>query len=280
MTPRTEPPPQLLTAESERRLARAIEAGVLAEHLLATGERPVPATEAELVELVAQGRRCWQHFLLANLRLVWQLAGRQAGRSGLPRDDLFQEGFLALAGALQRFDPARGRFSTYATRRVEQHLAEVASVRMGELALPRSRALQLRRAHTLAVALAQEKGGTVSVAELAAGLDQSPEWTRRLIGHRAPLSLDAVAGVLVDEDQPDPEHRIFCEQVRRLLERLPTDQAELIRFRFGLDGEPVSLVQAAEKLRISPSSAKRTERVALAALRSMLDRAESAEPSA
>lgn len=262
----------LLTADAERRLARAIEAGVLAAHLLATGERPVPATDAELAELVAEGQRSWQQFLLANLRLVWKLAGRQARRSGLALDDLFQEGFVALAGALQRFDPNRGRFSTYACTRVEQHLSVIVAARLGGLALPASRAVKLRRAQGLAGALAQEYGRAASVDELAAGLDQSPAWTRRLIEHRPPLPLDAATGrQLVDRCQPDPEERVFAAQLRRLLTRLPTDQAELLRFRCGLVGEPLSLVEAAQRLRISPSSAKRLERVALAALRSMID---------
>ena len=262
----------LLTADSERRLARAIEAGVLAEHLLSTGERPVPATEAELATLVEEGRRSWQRFLLANLRLVWKLAGRQARRSGLALDDLFQEGFVALAGALQRFDAERGRFSTYACTRVEQHLGDVVAGRLGELSLPPSRALQLRRARALAGALAQENGRTASLAELAAGLDQTPDWTRRLIGHRSPLSLDAVAGrQLVDRRQPDPEERIFAAQLRRLLGRLPSDQAELVWFRYGLGGDPLSLTETALRLRVSPSSAKRLERAALAALRAMID---------
>ena len=271
MTLTGDAPVELLTAQDERRLARAIEVGVLAEHLLSTGERPVPATDAELEQLAADGHRCWQHFLLANVRLVWKLAGPQARRSGLPREDLFQEGFVALAGALQRFDPGRGRFSTYATRRIERHLTEVASSRLGELALPRTRAVQLQRARALAMALTQENGRAVSLAELAAGLDQTPEWTRRLVAHRAPVSLDAVAGVLVDSNQPEPEERVFREQVRQLLDRLPADQAELVRSRFGLAGEPLSLLAAAQRQRVSLSSAKRLERSALVALRAMIE---------
>jgi RNA polymerase primary sigma factor len=268
----TEESTDLLTADTERRLARAIEAGVVAEHLLATGERPVPATDAELAELAAEGRRSWQQFLLANVRLVWKLAGAHARRSGLAVDDLFQEGFVALAGALQRYDADRGRFSTYACTRVERHLGAVVAARLGELSLPASRAVKLRRARALAGELAQQYGRTASVTELAAGLDQSPDWTRRLIGHRAPLSLDAVASSqLADSRQGDPGERIFAAQLRRLLSRLPADQRDLLRFRFGFVGEPLSLAEAAQRLRISHSSAKRLERAALTALRSIVD---------
>jgi hypothetical protein len=47
---------ELLSADQERRLARTIEAGLLAEHLLATGDRPVAASMAELNALATEGR--------------------------------------------------------------------------------------------------------------------------------------------------------------------------------------------------------------------------------
>ncbi|MFZ0530462.1 MAG: sigma factor, partial [Propionicimonas sp.] len=129
-------------AEEQAALARTIEAGVLAEHLLATGERPLPATEAELRALVAFGQEAFQQFLLGYVRLVGKLAAAEAKRSGLATEDLFQEGFLAMAEALRRYDHRRGRFSTYATVRISQHLAEVGAARLGALALPAGRALR------------------------------------------------------------------------------------------------------------------------------------------
>ena len=82
----------LMSAQEEYAGARAIEAGVLAEHLLATGERPVPATTAELRAIAEAGVRARRHFLLANLRLVRRLAGVEARRCGLPVDDLLALG--------------------------------------------------------------------------------------------------------------------------------------------------------------------------------------------
>jgi RNA polymerase sigma factor (sigma-70 family) len=50
----------------------------------------------------------------ANLKLVHKIAHECEG-CGLPYDDLFQEGVLALLKAIQQFDPSRGfAFSSYA----------------------------------------------------------------------------------------------------------------------------------------------------------------------
>ena len=265
----------LLTADDERLLAARIEAGVLAEHLLASGERPVVATPEELAAIIDSGRRAWQDFLLANLRLVWKLAGQEARRAGLPSDDLFQEGFVALAGALQRFDPARGRFSTFATVRIGQRLAEVSAGRLGALALPDSRALRLRRARGLEGALAQDNGRNVDVGELAAALGQPVAWTRRLLGHRAPVAFDPASDepALAAQQPADPDRAIYAGQVRRVLKRSDADQARVVALRYGLvTGEPLETADISRRLGVSPSTVRRLEVRGLAALRALADR--------
>lgn len=261
----------LLTAEQERQLARRIEAGVLAAQLLASGERPVAATSQELAVLVEAGRQAWDDFLLANLRLVWNLVRRESGRAGVPIDDLFQEGFVALAGALQRFDPARGRFSTFATVRVRQRLSEAAAGRLGALALPASRALRLRQARGVEGALAQEHGRSIDVAELAEALGRPVDWTRQLLGHRAPISLDpAGEGPAATDMVPDPGQAIYARQVRRVLRHIDSDQAEVLALRYGLaTGEPVDVAGVAARLGLSTSTVRRLESRGLAALRAV-----------
>ena len=269
---RGEPTP-LLEPEQERLLARTIEAGVLAGHLLASGERPVPATSDELDTLVRAGERAYQHFLLANVRLVGLLASREARKTGLPTDELFQEGFVALADALQRFDPARGRFSTFATVRIRQHLAEAAATRFGELALPASRALGLRRARRWAEVLGQERGRSLAADELAAALGRPAEATRRLLDYRAPVAVDAAAEIIADPVAVDPDAAIYARQFRRVLNQLDAGEAEVLRLRYGITtGEPVGVVETAAALGLSPSSVRRLERRGLAALRALSDR--------
>lgn len=264
---------ELLTANEERQLARAIEVGVLAEHLLATGERPVSASEEELRTLAAEGRRAWQRFLLANLRLVWKLAGAEARRTGLGVEELFQEGCVALAGALQRFDADRGKFSTYATARIGQHLVTTGAGRFGELALPPSRAVWLRRARGLQSQLGQERGRQIEAAELAHELQRPIEWTRRLLAHQQPMSIESCQGArqLADPGTTDPEWRVFCGQLTRLLGQMPADQREVLSLRYGLAGtEPASLAAVAQQLSTSPSTVRRLEQRALAKMRTMI----------
>jgi RNA polymerase sigma factor (sigma-70 family) len=263
-------PVPLLSAADERDLARAIEAGVVAEHLLETGARPVPASDEELRAVVAAGEHAWRRFLLANLRLVWKLAGREARLSGLAMDELCQEGVVALADTLRRFDVERARFSTFAMVRVRQHLGEVAAARFGDLALPRGQALRLRRARGLESALGQERGRGLTAAELGVELGPRPERILRLLEHQAPVSLDPVRdGPRLAEPAPhDPDADIYATQFRRLLDRIDADQALVLRLRYGLaTGEPMDVPTIARRLGLSSSTVRRVERRGLAALR-------------
>src|SRR5690606_5414164 len=117
----------LLDASTEVELAKTIEAGLFAEHLLATGRvgrrkggAPKYATQEELEWLAEEGRRAVQQFINANLRLVVSIA-RKYGRSQMPMLDLVQEGNTGLIRAVEKFDYAKGfKFSTYATWWVRQ----------------------------------------------------------------------------------------------------------------------------------------------------------------
>ena len=112
----------LLDAATEVELSKTIEAGLLAEHLLAEGRvgrrkggAPKYATEAELLWIVEEGERAMQRFINANLRLVVAIA-RKYGRSQMPMLDLIQEGNTGLIRAVEKFDYTKGyKFSTYAT---------------------------------------------------------------------------------------------------------------------------------------------------------------------
>ena len=117
----------LLDAITEVELSKTIEAGLLAEHLLAEGRvgrkkggAPKYATQEELEWLASEGQQAIQRFIEANLRLVVSIA-RKYGRSQMPMLDLVQEGNTGLIRAVEKFDYAKGyKFSTYATWWIRQ----------------------------------------------------------------------------------------------------------------------------------------------------------------
>lgn len=262
----------LLSEAEENQLALQLEAGVLAGHLLESGERPVSATDAELAALAEAGRQAWERLLLSHLRLVHKLASSEARRSGLPADDLFQEGCVALAGALQRFDSRRGRFAGYAAGRIGRHLSEVAAVRLGALGLPVAQAMAMRRARRLASELAQERLREVRPVELADVGGWGQGQAERLLWHRAPAGLgywDAVPAA--DGDEGDAERDVFGTQLRREIARLSPELAFVIRLRFGIEAAaPMDLAEIAERLGVSVSTARRRELQGLAVLRQRL----------
>ena len=105
----------LLSAQQEVELAKRIEAGVFARHILETSAQLTPSRRADLGRLVRDGQQAKNHLLEANLRLVVSLAKRYTGR-GMPLLDLIQEGNLGLIRAVEKFDYTKGcKFSTYAT---------------------------------------------------------------------------------------------------------------------------------------------------------------------
>lgn len=251
---------RLLEADEEIRLARAIEAGLLATERLARGEQS-PAATAELTALERHGREAWQRFLLANVRLVQSIATQEARRSAAALDELFQEGFLGLAEALVRWDHTTGcRFSTYASAWIRRR-AQDAAAKQGAPASART-ALRARGVRGLADELTGELHRTATDAELAEILGRSERWVARLrhLSAWAPLNAELVAA----GDEPETDGT----DLGPMLDALPATEAVVLQVRFGLAGEaPLRQAPAAARLGISLSTLRRREGRALRRLR-------------
>src|SRR6266851_4776325 len=97
----------LLTAEQEVNLAKRIEAGLYAEHKLATEKGLRKDYRRDLADVAADGQRAKAHMLEANLRLVVSVAKKYSDR-GLSLLDVVQEGNLGLIRAVEKFDYTKG----------------------------------------------------------------------------------------------------------------------------------------------------------------------------
>ncbi|GAA1002433.1 hypothetical protein Aple_000450 [Acrocarpospora pleiomorpha] len=114
----------LLTADQEVELAKRMEAGLYAGHLLAEPPGVSAVPRSELQAIAGEGRQARTRMIEANLRLVVTVARRYTHR-GMALMDLIQEGDIGLIKAVDRFDYRRGaKFSTYATWWIRKTIAQ------------------------------------------------------------------------------------------------------------------------------------------------------------
>ena len=242
---------RVLRPDEEVALAQRIEAGELARRALASPQMTLDAAgQRELRRRVVDGAAARDEFAQHNLRLVIHLAARYQGR-GLPLEDLVQEGWLGLARAIEKFDYRKGfKFSTYATWWVRQGLERSVDNLGSAIRLPVHAADTLRRLRRVRAELQSTLGRRPTVQEIAAAADVDEATAARLLTYeRSPRSLDAqlrndgfhLADVLADSSLPDPAEAAEREDegdwVRRLLQQLNRREAEVLRYRFGLDAD-------------------------------------------
>lgn len=275
MTDLVLPAADLLTAEDEIELARRMEAGVLAEGVLAGDLDPVAATTEELRLLAAEGRAARDRYVIANVRLVAMVANPAARRSGLGLGDLFQEGVGGLLQAVDRFDHRqRVRFATYALPWIRAQVARAVANRCGALPLSGHRAERRRSIHVVAQRMGQRLGREATSAEVARELGVGTAGVAELLAVEVPVALVDENGAVIDP--PDPRAGRALEQVGirppavgEWLAQLPPTESRVVSLRFGFDGAPHSYAGAAVALGVSKSTVRRLEVRALDRLRGM-----------
>ncbi|GAA2967774.1 sigma-70 family RNA polymerase sigma factor [Actinokineospora diospyrosa] len=272
----------LLTAAQEVELAKRIEAGVFAQHMLETSPELSPARRAELRALIADGHVGKNHLLEANLRLVVSLAKRYTGR-GMPLLDLIQEGNLGLIRAVEKFDYTKGfKFSTYATWWIRQAITRGMADQGRTIRLPVHLVEQVNKLARIKRDLHQQLGREATKDELAKEAGLTPQKVADLLDHaRDPVSLDMPVGA--EEDAPlgdfiedgeatDAESAVISgllqDDMRRVLATLDEREQSVIRLRYGLDdGQPRTLDQIGKSFGLSRERVRQIEREVMSKLR-------------
>jgi RNA polymerase primary sigma factor len=272
----------LLTAEEEVELAKRIEAGLFAEHKLATESGLAKRYRADL-ELVAEdGRRAKMHMLEANLRLVVSVAKKYSDR-GLSLLDVVQEGNLGLIRAVEKFDYTKGyKFSTYAMWWIRQAIQRGFADSARTIRLPVHVLEMLSKLSRVERDMHQRLGREPTPEELAVELDRTPDQIEELLRtSRQPISLDSTIGedgetsigdLIEDVDAPEAselvDRQLMADQLRHALDALTPREATIMSMRFGLyDGNPHTLDEIGKALGLTRERIRQLEKQSLSKLR-------------
>jgi RNA polymerase primary sigma factor len=272
----------LLTAEQEVNLAKRIEAGLFAEHKLATEPELPAAYRRDLEEVADDGRRAKAHMLEANLRLVVSVAKKYSDR-GLSLLDVVQEGNLGLIRAVEKFDYTKGyKFSTYAMWWIRQAIQRGFADSARTIRLPVHVLEMLSKLSRVERDMHQRLGREPTPEELAVELDRTPDQIEELLRtSRQPISLDSTIGedgetsigdLIEDVDAPEAselvDRQLMADQLRHALDALTPREATIMAMRFGLyDGNPHTLDEIGRALGLTRERIRQLEKQSLSKLR-------------
>ncbi|GGT55694.1 hypothetical protein GCM10010207_64680 [Streptomyces atratus] len=273
---------KLLTAEQEVELAKRIEAGLYAEHLLAEEPGLDPHYRRELSLLAEDGHRAKQHFTEANLRLVVAVAKRFTGR-GLHFLDLIQEGNTGLIRAVEKFDYVKGfKFSTYATWWIKQGVSRALADQSRTIRIPVHTVEIINRVARIRREFLRDTGSEPTPQELADKAEVPMEKLIELDAYtKEPVSLDVslsddgntgFGDLIMDSDLPSPwevvAFGLLQEAIQAILAGLSPREAGIISLRFGLlGGRPRTLEEIGNTYGVTRERIRQIEGKAMSKLR-------------
>jgi RNA polymerase primary sigma factor len=156
-------------------------------YLVEIGRTPLLSREEEttLAARIAAGDdQARAHLVEANLRLVVSIAKRYTG-NGLDLADLIGAGNLGLLRAARDYQPARGRFSTYAAWWIRQAIRRSLDTDARTIRLPGGTLVAMRKVEAALSRLAQRPDHAPTEEEIAEAADLARSQIRRALCARA-----------------------------------------------------------------------------------------------
>lgn len=255
-----------------------------AKHQLLT-----PEEERELGIRSREGDEVAREILVtSNLRLVMFIATKKykSYDGTLTFDDFVSEGIMGLMEGAKRYDPDKGaKFSSYTAWWIKQAIRKKVAENETPMRIPSGVGQHRNRVRAEMENFRTEFGFYPTLEEMEVIFPHmSKNRLRALMSIGSAFSLDTpisdgegdVMGDLVADSRAATPDQILNkkgnrEEIERLLECLDDRERFIIRSRFGLEGEPMTLEEVSVELRRTRERVRQIQRSALEKMRKNLD---------
>jgi len=227
--------------------------------------------------------------ITANLRLVVRIS-REFEGMGVSLQDLINEGNIGLMRAVDKFDPTKGaKFSTYSSFWIKHAIRLCLSNQARTVRIPVHMIDRVTRMRRIETQYQEHEGRLPTDEEIAEELELSRHQMRVL--RRAAMSqvsLDSpmedgedrsLRDRIADESAPRPwdevESEVTANLVGQLMDGLREREVEILRHRFGFNGEePMTLEEIGQRYGVTRERIRQIEAAALGKMRRRLNRME------
>jgi len=250
--------------------------------------------ETVLAGLIAKGsEEARAKLIKSNLRLVVKIAHDFKGL-GLPLLDLISEGNIGLMRAVEKFDPTKGaKFSSYAAWWIKQSMRRALANQSRTIRVPVQSAGKINKIKMAKIKLSDQLGREPTDAEIAVFLDFSERTVAGLkIADLTSFSLhdsiqDGELGkfedIIPDHGSATPDNLISNNETTQrlllLIEGLDQREKQILKMRFGLDGErPKTLEEVSAAVGRTRERIRQIQNLAMTKLKMLMN--ESGRPPA
>ena len=225
-----------------------------------------PEEEVRLTKLIREGNKeALNKLINANLKFVVSVANKYRV-TGIPLEDLINEGNIGLIKAAYRFDETRGfKFISYAVWWIRQSILQFISDKGRVVHLPANVANAVTKMKRRSEELEHSLERMPTMEELAEVMEITKQEAEKLVKFNTrSLSTDQPVGSdektslrdLLQSDDSRPEAQIMkdslTEEIKRVLKTIPDREAMIIECYFGIDMDrPLTLEEIGDSLELT-----------------------------